>query len=90
MQQRIVNLREFQRSAQQILEDLNDGSHVILTQNGSASAVIQDYETYQKEQNAFTRLKLMVQGESDIQHGRLIPQAEVFGDLRTELSEMKN
>ena len=90
MQQQIINLTEFRSSAKQILEDLKDGSHLILTQNGSASAVVQDYETYQKQQDAFMMLKLMIQGESDIKHGRLIPQAEVFNDLRAELNEMKN
>ena len=90
MQQRIINLREFQRSAQQILEDLKNGSDLILIQNGSASAVVQDYETYQKQQNAFMMLKLIAQGESDIQHGRLSSQAEVFNDLRAELNGMKS
>ncbi len=90
MQQHIVNLTEFRSSARQMLEDLKDGSHLILTQNGSASAVVQDYETYQQQQEAFLMLKLMAQGEGDIKHGRLTPQAEVFNDLRLELTQMNN
>ena len=90
MQQHIVNLTEFRSSARKMLEDLKDGSHLILTQNGSASAVVQDYATYQQQQEAFLMLKLMAQGEGDIKHGRLTPQTEVFDDLRSELAQLND
>jgi hypothetical protein len=60
-------------------------ANIILTQNGSASAVVQDYETYRKQQDAFLMLKLMVQGEADAQKNRVTPQAKVFDGLRTSL-----
>ena len=90
MPQQIVNLTEFRNSARQMLEDIKDGSHLVLTQNGSASAVVQDYEVYQRQQNAFLMLKLMAQGESDIKHGHLTPQTEVFSELRADLKSMRN
>jgi hypothetical protein len=56
-----------------------------LTQSGSASAVVQDYATYRAQQDAFLMLKLMVQGEADVQKNRVSPQAKVFDGLRASL-----
>jgi hypothetical protein len=42
-------------------------------------------ETFRKQQNAFLMLKLMEQGETDSQNGRVTPQAKVFDGLRTSL-----
>jgi hypothetical protein len=61
-----------------------------LTQNGTASAVVQDYATYRALQDAFLLLKLMVQGEADVQRNRLVPQEKVFGSLRASLLIQQN
>ncbi len=39
---------------------------LVLTQNGRASAVVQDYAQYQLQQEGLLMLKLLVQGEADI------------------------
>ncbi len=57
----------------------------MLAQKGSASAVVQDYATYQAQQDASLMLKLMVQGEADVQKIRVTPQAKVFNSLRASL-----
>ena len=53
--------------------------------NGSAIAVVQDYATDQAQQDTFLMLKLMAQGEADVQKNQLTPQAKVFDSLRTSL-----
>lgn len=85
MQERIISLTDFKTSASRLLQETRGGANIILTQNGAASAVVQDYATYRKQQDAFLMLKLMVQGEADAQKNRVTPQAKVFGGLRASL-----
>ena len=85
MQEQIISLTDFKTSASRLLQETRGGANIILTQNGTASAVVQDYATYRAQQGAFLLLKLMVQGEADIQKNCLAPQDKVFGSLRTSL-----
>lgn len=85
MQEQIISLTDFKTSASRLLQETRGGANIILTQNGAASAVVQDYATYRKQQDAFLMLKLMVQGEADAQKNQLTPQAKVFSSLRTSL-----
>jgi prevent-host-death family protein len=79
----IISLSDFKSDASQWLKRLQDESDaVVLTQNGRASAVVQSYETFQRQQQALLMLKLLAQGEADIAAGRLIPQEEIFTKLR--------
>lgn len=79
----IISLSDFKSDASQWLKRLQEESDaVVLTQNGRASAVVQSYETFQRQQQALLMLKLLAQGEADIAAGRLIPQEEVFANLR--------
>ena len=79
----IISLSDFKSDASQWLKRLQDESDaVVLTQNGRASAVVQSYDTFQRQQQALLMLKLLAQGEADIAAGRLIPQEEVFAELR--------
>lgn len=89
MQEQIISLTDFKTSASRLLQETRGGANIILTQNGSASAVVQDYATYRAQQDAFLMLKLMVQGEADTQKNRLIPQGKVFESLRTSLLKQK-
>jgi prevent-host-death family protein len=79
----IISLSDFKSDASQWLKRLQEESDVVvLTQNGRASAVVQSYEAFQRQQQALLMLKLMAQGEADIAAGRLLPQEEVFATLR--------
>ena len=85
MQEQIISLTDFKTSASRLLQETRGGANIILTQNGTASAVVQDYATYRAQQDAFLMLKLMVQGEADAQKNRLAPQNKVFDSLRSSL-----
>jgi prevent-host-death family protein len=83
MSDSIISLSDFKSDASQWLKRLQDESDaVVLTQNGRASAVVQSYDTFQRQQQALLMLKLLAQGEADIAAGRLVPQEEVFAKLR--------
>ena len=84
----IISLSDFKSDASQWLKRLQDESDaVVLTQNGRASAVVQSYETYQRQQQALLMLKLLAQGEADIAAGRTFPQEEVFERLEKRLKQ---
>lgn len=84
----IISLSDFKSDASQWLKRLQDESDaVVLTQNGRASAVVQSYETFQRQQQALLMLKLLAQGEADIAAGRTIPQEEVFERMEKRLKQ---
>jgi prevent-host-death family protein len=89
MPEQIISLTDFKTSASRLLQETRGGANIILTQNGSASAVVQDYATYRAQQDAFLILKLMVQGEADVQKDRLTSQAKVFDSLRASLQKQQ-
>lgn len=87
MREQIISLTDFKTSASRLLQETRGGANIILTQNGSASAVVQDYATYRAQQDAFLMLKLLVQGEADVSKNKLTSQSEVFGSMRASLLE---
>jgi len=87
----IISLTEFKASANQQINALKDSSEpLILTQNGRATAVVEDYAQYQRQQRSLALLRLMVQGETDVQQGRLTPQKQVFAELKNRLTAQQN
>lgn len=60
---------------------------VVITQSGEPKGVLIDFESYQDLRQASLLLKLLAQGEADIRGGRLLPQDQVFKQLRSRLSK---
>jgi prevent-host-death family protein len=60
---------------------------IVITQNGRATAVLQDVESYAEERRAFAVLKLAVQGERDVADGRRTTLAEHRERIRTLLRD---
>jgi len=90
MHESIISLTQFKSRASQQIKALKETSEpLILTQNGRATVVVEDYAQYQRQQKSLTLLRLMLQGEYDIQHGRLTPQQEVFDKLKKRLHAEK-
>ena len=84
----IVSLSEFKAKAAQMLAEMKSSEQVVvLTQRGAASAVVQDYESHQRLQDALLMLKLMVQGEIDISAERTTPQDKLFRDIKKQLMD---
>jgi prevent-host-death family protein len=83
----VVSLSEFKAKASSMLDELESADRdIVLTQNGKARAVIQDYDAYERVQQALALLKLMVQGEADLRSGRTTPQDRVFAGLEKRLA----
>ena len=71
-----------------LLKQINETHRpVIITQNGEPRAVIQDPESYENMRNAIGLMKLLAQGEADVQAGRSTDQSIVFDRLRKNLEK---
>lgn len=66
-----------------LLREVSEGGHAVtITQNGEARAVVMDVETYDRWRSAMALLKLLAQGEADVDAGRSVKQSDVFRRAR--------
>ncbi|MEE4300222.1 MAG: type II toxin-antitoxin system Phd/YefM family antitoxin [Pseudomonadales bacterium] len=88
MPRSILSLTDFKAGARELLDELEaSGSSLVLTQNGRARAVVEDYARHEAREQALVMLKLMVQGEADATEGRLEDQSRLFASLRREFTD---
>lgn len=92
MSEHILSLSDFKADASQLLKRMreHDATPLVLTQNGRASAVVQNYDEYRKLQESLAMMKLIAIGEADIAGGKLVPQEQVFADARAQLMARLN
>ena len=90
MAESVISLSDFKSDASQWLKQLQeDHNAVVLTQNGRGSAVVQSYESFQRQQQSLAMLKLMAQGEADVRNGAIVPQEEAFAAARLKLDRSR-
>jgi prevent-host-death family protein len=69
--------------AAEIVRNLGDqGSPLIITQNGEAKVVLQDIESYEQTQETIALLKILALGNRQIEAGRVEPATVVIQRLR--------
>jgi prevent-host-death family protein len=70
-----------------VLSQVNENHRpLIITQNGEAKAVIQDIQSFENMKNAITLLKLLAEGDRDVEEGRVTQQSELFNQLERSFS----
>jgi prevent-host-death family protein len=92
-----MNLREdikpisyIKTNAADMLKRVNDTHNpIVITQNGEAKAVLMDTESYQDMRNSLGILKLLAEGERDIEKGDIYSQEDVFEEIESKLNKMK-
>ena len=78
-------------NAAQVLRDLTENQDVlIITQNGEATAVLQDIATYQADQQALALLKILALGNQQIQKGKVTPAADAIARIRAKHTAASN
>ena len=88
MSESIISLTDFKTNAAKFIARLKQHPKpLVLTQNGRATAVVQDMESYQLQLDAITLLKLAALGEAEIKKGKLTPQSRVFTHLKKQLKD---
>lgn len=92
MSEHILSLSDFKADASKLLKRMreHDATPLVLTQNGRASAVVQNYDEYQKLQESLAIMKVIAMGEADIAAGKFVPQEQVFANARAQLAERLN
>lgn len=63
---------------------------IVITQNGRATAVLQDVESYERQQKALLLLKLISQGERDFEAGRTVSSAQAYRRIEKRLARSKS
>ena len=61
---------------------------LVITQNGQATAVIQDIESYEENQEALALLKILAIGNRQIEEGQVEPAGEVLHRLRQSKADI--
>lgn len=75
------------RSAELLRKVQETRRPVVITQNGEASAVVLDVDTYEELRSATMLLQLASQAEADLEAGRSLPQEDAFARVRRRLEE---
>lgn len=84
--EQIVPITELKRDAAGLIGRATDERNpIVITQNGRATAVLQDIHTYSAERRTFALLKLATQGELDVADGRTLSHAEHRRRVKTLL-----
>lgn len=65
------------RSAQLIRTAKETGQPIIITQNGRATAILQDVDSYQAQRDALLLLKFMAQGDQELNRGQAIGHSRI-------------
>ncbi|MBC7609064.1 MAG: type II toxin-antitoxin system Phd/YefM family antitoxin [Polaromonas sp.] len=72
-------------NAAQVLRELTESREVlVITQNGEATAVMQDIATYEADQQALALLKILALGNQQIEQGKVIPAVDAIASIRAK------
>ena len=87
LESRIKPISYLKANAAQVLRDIaQQREPMIITQNGEATAVIQDIASYESSQNALALLKILALGNQQIEQGRVISAANAIARVRQRKS----
>jgi prevent-host-death family protein len=88
LRQAIKPISFLKAHAADVIKELNE-THgtMIITQHGEAKAIIQDIDEYERIQEALALLKMVAQGQKELEEGKTIPANEVFKDLDAKIKQ---
>ena len=68
-----------------ILKITESRTPIIITQNGEATAVLQDIASYEEIQESLALLKILAISRKDVEEGRVKPAEQAFADIRERI-----
>lgn len=90
LQEAIKPISYVKAHAADIIRDVTESrTPIIITQNGEATAVLQDIASYEEIQESLAFLKILAINRKDIEEGRVAPVEQVFADLREEIRQRR-
>ncbi len=78
------------KSAQLIKQARTTRQPIIITQNGKASAVLQDIESYEEQRKSLHLLRLLAQGDLELGQGESISHTRLKKEMEERLKEIRN
>jgi len=85
---RVKPISYLKANAAEVLRELADNREpMVITQNGEATAVVQDIASYEQTQETLALLKLLALGNRDVEAGRTKPARAAIERLRSKASE---
>ena len=80
---RIKPISYVKANAAELIRELTQNREpLVITQNGEATAVMQDVATYEQTQETLALLKILALGNRQIEEGKVVPAAQAFRNLR--------
>lgn len=80
---RVKPISYVKANAAEVIRELKEmGEPLVITQNGEATAVMQDVATYEATQETLALLKILALGRRQVEEGRTVAAEDVFRRLR--------
>lgn len=90
LQESIKPISYVKAHAADIIRDVAESrTPIIITQNGEATAVLQDIASYEEIQESLALLKILALSRKDLEAGRVEPVEQAFADLREEIRQRR-
>jgi len=77
------------KSAELIRQARETGQPIIITQNGKATAVLQDVESFQRQREALTLLKILAKGDQEISEAKVLSHDDVMRRVERKLKDLQ-
>jgi len=76
--------------AADIIRDVTESrTPIIITQNGEATAVLQDIASYEEIQESLALLKILALSRKDIEEGRVKPAEQAIADIKERIRQRR-
>ena len=80
---RVKPISYVKANAAELIRELKEmGEPLVITQNGEATAVMQDVATFEATQETLALLKILALGRRQVEEGRTVAAEDVFRRLR--------
>jgi prevent-host-death family protein len=87
---RIKPISYLKANAAEVVRSLAEsGEPMIITQNGEATAVIQDIVSYEQTQETMALLKILALGEQQVKEGKTVPAAKAMRRFRERVKRAR-
>ncbi|MDA2924217.1 type II toxin-antitoxin system Phd/YefM family antitoxin [Acidobacteria bacterium AH-259-L09] len=77
------------KSAKLIRKARESRQPIIITQNGTATAVLQDVESFERQRQALLLLKFLAKGDHELREGKAVNHTKATRLLKRKLEELQ-
>ena len=83
-------ISQLKSDAAGIIKDISKNrTSVVITQNGKATAVLQDIHEYEKTQESLALLKILASSQANLKKGKVKPIGKAFQNVRKKIKGLE-